>query len=152
MKAETQLILVGLGGLAAGAVAMGYAAKQQQAAIAQQAAALAAVNAPQATPQLVSSTGSLNNGWMYFLIVAVPNGDLTNTTTQTTTAAALLAAGFADASTKAAPTLTPVPNQTTMASALTTYTGTTGTAAPAATSTLQYVSILGYPNPEVLSV
>ncbi len=161
MKPGMQLFLAGAGGLAAGAILMGFAARQQQQQLAAQQAAVAAVPTPTPVPQLVSSTQSLSNGWMYFVTIAVPGGDLTQAATQATAAAALVAAGFVDPTTKSTPTITPLASPapgagtTTTATqygqAVTVYNGVTGTAVPASTATLVYASVLGYPTPEGLT-
>lgn len=146
-----QLLAAGAGGLALGAILMGIAAKKQERQIAQQQAAINAIPSPTPIPQYVSSTSSLNNGWMYFVTVVAPGQDLTQSSVQQTVAAALLAAGFADPSTKQAPSLTPLAGNTAAAQAITVFTGTTGTSVPASTTALQYASVLGYPSPEGLA-
>jgi hypothetical protein len=146
-----QLALAGGGGLAVGAFLMGLAAQKSQQQILAQQAAIAAIPNPTPIPELVSSTQSLNNGWMYFVTVAAPGQDVTQLATQQTIAAALLAAGFVDPTTKAAPTVTPIAGDTTRAQAITVFNGATGTSVPASTATLQWASVLGLPAPEGLA-
>ena len=161
MKPGMQLALAALGGFAGGAILMGLAAQQQAAAQAAQNAALASVPTPGTTPQLVSTGQTLNSGYMYFLTLVVPGGDLTQAATQQTVAAALVAAGFVDPTTKSTPTVTPVnttattatptTTPTTVGQALAIFNGSTGTTVPAPTSTLIYANVYGMPSPEGLT-
>jgi hypothetical protein len=153
MKPSMSLVLAALGGGVAGAVLMSIAAKQQQAqALAtQQALANQILNNPQPTLQLASSTTSLNVGWIYYVTVQSPNVDLTVATNQTSVAAAIQAAGFVDPTSKGAPTLQVSTTATDTATAFTVYNGSQGGSVPASTSTLKWVNVLGYPQPEGLS-
>jgi hypothetical protein len=144
--------LTGLTGVALGAVLMGVAASQRQQKLwqaLQQQQGAAAVQ--QQTPQLqvVSSTGSLNTGWMYYVTIGMPGVDLTAAANQATAAQQLVAAGFVDPTSKGAPTL--VPGNTNQATALTVYNGTQGSTVPASTATFQWISVLGSPAPEGLA-
>jgi hypothetical protein len=147
-----KLILAAGVGVGVGALFMGMAAQQQRQRQQYQAGVQAMQQQQQQTPLLtpVSSTGSLNNGWIYYVTVGMPGVDLTQAANQATAAAALVAAGFVDPTTKSTPTFTPgLANQ---ATALTVFTGPQGTSLPASTATFQYVSVLGQPAPEVLSI
>ena len=140
-----QLLAVGVGGLAVGAVLMGVAARKAQRELVQAAAAVPPVGV---TPQLISSTSSLNNGWLYFLTL-VTNTDLTQAASVTALAASLQAAGFVDPTTKGPPTVTVVNGTTGQTLAI--FNGTTGTSIPASTAALTWASVLGYPPPEGLA-
>lgn len=170
MKAGTQLALVGGGGFLAGAVLVAIAAKRaqaQQAAVQAYMASLPGVQPvfvassatpptsgamPLADPQGNSTTatpnGTLNNGWLYFLTLVTPSGDLTQAANVTALATQLQGLSFVDPNSKQAPTikvLDPTHGQT-----LVVFTGTTGTLVPNSTTTLQWASVLGYPLPEGL--
>lgn len=93
--------------------------------------------------QDVSSTGSLNHGWMYFLTLLDGAGVGALAVSQ-----AVFAAGFVDPSTKGPPVMRDGPGRFT---ALAIFNGATGTPAPQSTSALTWASVLGSPEPEVLS-
>jgi hypothetical protein len=152
MTDNEKLFLAGGLGLLAGGILMGMASQQRQRQMwqqAQQQAQAAATSTPsQFTP--VSSTGSLNNGWMYYVTVGMPGVDLTQAANQATAGATLVAAGFVDPATKSTPSFTPGTTANT-ATALTIYNGVTGTPVPASTATFQWIQVLGSPAPEGLA-
>lgn len=93
--------------------------------------------------QDVSSTGSLNHGWMYFLTLLDGAGAGALAVSQ-----AVFAAGFVDPSTKGPPAMRDGPGRFT---ALALFNGATGTPAPQSTPALTWASVLGSPEPEVLT-
>lgn len=98
---------------------------------------------PTVPVQDVSSTGSLNSGWMYFITVIDGAG-----AGALGVGKKLLDAGFVDPGTKHAPIMRDGPGRFTT---LAIFSGVTGTPVPASTPALTWASVLGSPEPEVLT-
>lgn len=99
---------------------------------------------PEGAPVFVSSTGSLNNGWLYYLTLGPAGLD------PVAAAAAAQSAGFVDPTSKNAPSFVQQADGTDKA--LTLYTGQQGASVPTSTNALQWISVLGLPAPTILNV